>query len=326
MGAGTFEGCKKLTSAFIPKSLRILYAKGTTETYEYDYHTPKSWNKSDDDTISFSDVIEIVGLDVFIGCDKIKSIFVPFGTKAQFEEFFPLHKDNLVELCEAENLNTEVSDEDLANAWKDEYGAEYSMDRKRLLRAPKGLSKYKIKDEVVVICDYAFAEMYKFLSSFKNSIPNYKGISTVTFPNGVRKIGKLAFFGCSNLKTIYIPIGFKQKYEILLPHYKEKFVEQKIEKEQNSDYKDKLVVHNNGWKEKGRRSFSLDEIAAVARAEVVPSQYGNSVCFFMNTGGQTYIPLSQYSTLTIGDTIDLRTAKLITLCREGDDDIYRVLE
>ena len=72
--------------------------------------------------------------------------------------------------------------------------------------------------------------------------------------------------------------------------------------------------------------FTMDELAAVARAEVVPSQYGNSVCFFMNGGGQTYIPLLSTSSLTVGDSVDLKTAKLVTLCREGYDDIYRVIE
>lgn len=46
----------------------------------------------------------------------------------------------------------------------------------------------------------------------------------------------------------------------------------------------------------------------------------------MNGGGQTYIPLLGTSSLTVGDSVDLKTAKLVTLCREGKDDIYRVIE
>ena len=86
------------------------------------------------------------------------------------------------------------------------------------------------------------------------------------------------------------------------------------------------IVNSNGWRYNGTRLFNPDEVAAVKRTEVVASQYGNSLCIFMQSGGQTYIPLSQYSSLTVGDTIDMKTAKLITLCREGDDDIYRVIE
>lgn len=87
-----------------------------------------------------------------------------------------------------------------------------------------------------------------------------------------------------------------------------------------------LHQNKNEWRTKAVRSFTMDELAAVARAEVVPSQYGNSVCFFMNGGGQTYIPLLSTSSLTVGDSVDLKTAKLVTLCQEGKDDIYRVLE
>ena len=86
------------------------------------------------------------------------------------------------------------------------------------------------------------------------------------------------------------------------------------------------IVNSNGWRYKGAKPFSADEVAAVERTEVVTSLYGNSLCIFMQSGGQTYIPLSQYSSLTVGDTLDLKTAMLITLCRDGEDDIYRVIE
>ena len=41
-------------------------------------------------------------------------------------------------------------------------------------------------------------------------------------------------------------------------------------------------------------------------------------------GGQTFIPLSQNSGKAVGDTIDLSKAKLLTLAKDGEDDIYRV--
>ena len=77
---------------------------------------------------------------------------------------------------------------------------------------------------------------------------------------------------------------------------------------------------------KKTRPFNTEEIGMVSKAEVVPSQYGNSVCFFMNDGGQTYIPLISTSSLNVGDSVDLKTAKLVTLCREGEKEIYRVME
>ena len=90
--------------------------------------------------------------------------------------------------------------------------------------------------------------------------------------------------------------------------------------------KDKKIEYACGWRVKNTRPFSPEEIAAVTKAEVVSSQYGNSVCFSMNGGKRTYVPLSRHSSLTVGDSVDLKTAKLVTLCREGEDDIYRVIE
>lgn len=85
-----------------------------------------------------------------------------------------------------------------------------------------------------------------------------------------------------------------------------------------------LQVYAGNWEVINSRSFSAEEIAAVRKAEVVPSQYGSSVCFYMKSGGQTYIPLSNQSNLAVGDTVDLNAAKLLTLHRDGSDDILRV--
>ncbi len=85
-----------------------------------------------------------------------------------------------------------------------------------------------------------------------------------------------------------------------------------------------LRVYAGKWAVKAERAFTADEIDAVDHAEVVDSQYGNSVCFFMKSGGQTFIPLSTNSALGIGDAVDLTKAKVLTLERPGDADIYRV--
>lgn len=41
-------------------------------------------------------------------------------------------------------------------------------------------------------------------------------------------------------------------------------------------------------------------------------------------GGLTYIPLDQNSTLGSGELVDLTKAKLVTLGKSGESDIYRV--
>lgn len=86
----------------------------------------------------------------------------------------------------------------------------------------------------------------------------------------------------------------------------------------------KLRQYAGKWQLKDSREFTQEEIASVERTEVVSSQYGNSVCFFMVGGGMSFIPLSNQSTLGIGESIDMHNAKLLTLSKQGEDDILRV--
>ena len=85
-----------------------------------------------------------------------------------------------------------------------------------------------------------------------------------------------------------------------------------------------LRVYAGKWQVKETKQFSQEEIDLVDRAEVVDSQYGQSVCFFMKAGGQTYIPLDQNSSKATGDTVDLSKAAVVTLYKQGEADIYRV--
>lgn len=78
------------------------------------------------------------------------------------------------------------------------------------------------------------------------------------------------------------------------------------------------------WSVIASRAFTAEEQSAVTSATVVPSQYGNSVCFMMVGGGQTFIPLSQNSNKAVGDTVDLSKAQLLTLAKDGEENIYRV--
>lgn len=85
-----------------------------------------------------------------------------------------------------------------------------------------------------------------------------------------------------------------------------------------------LQVYAGKWAEKSRRNFSQEEINAVDSNVVVSSNYGLSVCFFMKSGGQTFIPLSTDATVGLGESVDLQKASLITLSKQGESDIIRV--
>lgn len=85
-----------------------------------------------------------------------------------------------------------------------------------------------------------------------------------------------------------------------------------------------LQVYGGSWNVVDSRSMTPEEIGAVIKAEVVSSEFGNSVCFFMKSGGQTYIPLSRDASVGVGDGVDLTKAKVLTLHRDGNDDITRI--
>lgn len=85
-----------------------------------------------------------------------------------------------------------------------------------------------------------------------------------------------------------------------------------------------LRTYAGKWSLKSSRKFEDEEINAVSSAEVVPSYYGNSVCFFMKSGGKKYIALSNDATVGVGDLVDLSKAELIILEKQGESDILRV--
>lgn len=86
-----------------------------------------------------------------------------------------------------------------------------------------------------------------------------------------------------------------------------------------------LQVYGEAWQVTSRRKFNSDEIAAIRKNEVVPSQFGKSVCFFLVSGGSTFIPMSNHGKQPeAGESIDMTKCELLTLERSGDDPIVRV--
>lgn len=85
-----------------------------------------------------------------------------------------------------------------------------------------------------------------------------------------------------------------------------------------------LRVYNTPWVTVSQRNFTSEEKSSVEEAVVVESEYGYSVCFKLSGGGQSYIPLSKDATLSLGDSVDMNKALLITLERNGEQ-INRVM-
>ena len=91
-----------------------------------------------------------------------------------------------------EDLSTKTTEEELKEAFVDEWGVKYSKDGRKLLRVPGELSgAYSVKEGTRIICDNAFS----WCSS----------LSKIVIPSGVTSIGDRAFSFCSSLKYISIP-------------------------------------------------------------------------------------------------------------------------
>ena len=121
-----------------------------------------------------------------------------------------------------EDLSTKVTWEELKEAFTDEWGVEYSKDRRKLLKAPQGLNgTYSIRKGTKIICDWAFG-WSKFIGRRSltslvipdsvtnigdNAFRHCSSLSSVVIPDRVTSIGDCAFENCSSLTDIVIPDG-----------------------------------------------------------------------------------------------------------------------
>ena len=127
-----------------------------------------------------------------------------------------------------EDLPTKATEEELKEAFVDEWGVKYSKDGRKLLKAPYELDgTYSIRKGIKIICDEAFADC-KFIGCrsltslvIPDSVTNIgdyafwncRSLTDIVIPDGVTSIGKCAFEGCSALSSVVIPdsvscIGF----------------------------------------------------------------------------------------------------------------------
>lgn len=88
---------------------------------------------------------------------------------------------------------------------------------------------------------------------------------------------------------------------------------------------DTLKSYGEKWQVVNKRQFNDNEKAVIRSNKVMPSDYGLSVCFTMVNGKTHYIPLSNQSQLTVGQSVNIDTVNLLTLERDGKH-ILRVQE
>lgn len=118
---------------------------------------------------------------------------------------------HLLKLKKPEYLSVIATDDNIQDAFIDEYGVKYSKDGLRLLKAPKELKEYVIREGTKVICVGAFWHC--------------ENLSNIKFPNTIQYIGYCAFKDCycnnfyqvkSVLEAIIVPHGQIIKFKELL--------------------------------------------------------------------------------------------------------------
>ena len=79
-----------------------------------------------------------------------------------------------------EDLSTEITEDELKEAFVDEWGVKYSKDVRKLLKAPKELRRdYSVKEGIRIICNHAFSDC--------------SSLYDIAIPDSVTDIGNFAF-------------------------------------------------------------------------------------------------------------------------------------
>ena len=90
------------------------------------------------------------------------------------------------------DLSTEITKEELKEAFVDEWGVKYSKDGRKLLGVPETLSgSYSVKKGTRIICNHAFWHC--------------NSLSDIVIPSSVTSIGDRAFHWCLSLSDFVIP-------------------------------------------------------------------------------------------------------------------------
>ena len=113
-----------------------------------------------------------------------------------------------------EDLSTEITEDELKEAFIDEWGVKYSKDVRKLLKVPQELRRgYSVKEGTRIICNNAFAGCSLSNIAIPDSVTaigdsafsDCSSLSNIVIPDSVTAIGDFAFSGCSSLSNIVIP-------------------------------------------------------------------------------------------------------------------------
>lgn len=223
IGTSSFSNCTSLRTINIPNSVSKIGDKA--------FSLCKNLN-----TISISNSTTFISEDAFDSCDSLQSIIIPKGSWGYYEQTLPNYRNILIEQENPEDISTKVSSQEIATAWSDKYGALYSQNKKKILRLPLkwDVNEYSIINGTKVICDEAFSNNFILFNVFipdsitqigKRAFRGCSNLCEVKLPPHIHYIDTEAFAYCAQLHKIIIPVGTKEKFDKILPSFKDKLVE-----------------------------------------------------------------------------------------------------
>ncbi|MBR2084539.1 MAG: leucine-rich repeat domain-containing protein [Muribaculaceae bacterium] len=199
-----FSGCTNLKSVIIPDSVTSIgtYAFSgcvglTSVTIPNSVYRIRRWAFKDCinlTTVNFNNRVPSIEDEAFLGCTSLKSI--TRGNDSFSIEVIPSGR-GLEILLERGSV-------------ADKYGVVFSADKRKLLKAPKGLIKYTIPQGTIVICEGAFTDCRESLACViipdsvreiennafsKQAYLTLKNMDCLEVPSTVKKIGSRAFVG-----------------------------------------------------------------------------------------------------------------------------------
>ncbi len=139
--------------------------------------------------------------NAFSRCYSLDKIFIPVGSIRKFSTLLP----TLSRFLREDDFSTVVTNEELMDAWVDQYGVRYSKDKKRLLKRNLNILSYSIEEGTTIIGNRAFSNHY--IGTFSpwtiDLAPDE--LTEIFIPNTVKQIGESAFWGCKSLKKVIVP-------------------------------------------------------------------------------------------------------------------------
>lgn len=84
-------------------------------------------------------------------------------------------------------------------------------------------------------------------------------------------------------------------------------------------------LYGGSWSLKSTENL-LTVDSSIKSGVVTEGTYGLQVCCTLIDGRTGYVPLSRASKLVAGEEFPIANAKVLTLSKDGEDDIIRVIE